>query len=69
MQEILTDELCRREGIHPAVYYDLLKYLKKRGKKHLAGDTQREATARPSISCVRKLNRGSNWSRICASPR
>src|SRR5271155_185748 len=41
--EISVVELCRREGIHPAVYYKWLKDFMEAGKKRLRGDTQREA--------------------------
>jgi transposase len=41
--EISVAELCRREGIHPTVYYKWLKDFKEAGKKRLRGDTQREA--------------------------
>lgn len=42
--EISVAELCRREGIHPTVYYKWLKDFMEAGKKRLCGDTQREAT-------------------------
>lgn len=38
-------ELCRREGIHPTVYYKWLKDFMEAGKSRLRGDTKREATA------------------------
>ena len=43
--EISVAELCRREGIHPTVYYKWLKDFMEAGKKRLRGDTQREATS------------------------
>ncbi len=38
-------ELCRREGIHPTIYYKWLKDFMEAGKSRLRGDTKREATA------------------------
>ena len=39
------DELCRREGIPPNVYYRWSKDFLEAGKKRLAGDVAREATS------------------------
>ncbi len=36
-------ELCRREAIHPNLYYTWSREFLEAGKKRLAGDTQREA--------------------------
>jgi transposase len=36
-------ELCRREGIHPNMYYKWSKEFLEAGKRRLLGDTQREA--------------------------
>jgi transposase len=36
-------ELCRREGIHPNMYYKWSKEFLEAGKQRLLGDTQREA--------------------------
>ena len=36
-------ELCRREGIHPNMYYKWSKEFLEAGKQRLIGDTQREA--------------------------
>jgi transposase len=36
-------ELCRREGIHPNMYYKWSKEFLEAGKQRLAGDTQRQA--------------------------
>ena len=41
--EVSVVELCRREGIHPTLYYKWLKDFMEAGKKRLRGDTQREA--------------------------
>jgi transposase len=38
-------ELCRREGINQNLYYRWSKEFLEAGKKRLAGDTAREATA------------------------
>lgn len=38
-------ELCRREGIHPQMYYKWSKEFLEAGKKRLSGDTAREATS------------------------
>jgi len=43
--EISVAELCRREGMHPTVYYKWLKDFMEAGKKRLRGDAQREATS------------------------
>lgn len=36
-------ELCRREGIHPNMYYKWSKEFLEAGKQRLLGDTKREA--------------------------
>jgi len=36
-------ELCRREGIHPNMYYKWSKEFLEAGKQRLVGDTKREA--------------------------
>ena len=36
-------ELCRREGIHPNMYYKWSKEFLEAGKQRLLGDTRREA--------------------------
>ena len=38
-------ELCRREGIHPTIYYKWLKDFMEAGKSRLRGESKREATA------------------------
>ncbi len=43
--EVSVVELCRREGIHPTIYYKWLKDFMEAGKSRLRGDTKREATA------------------------
>ena len=43
--EISVAELCRREGIHVAIYYKWSEDFLEAGKKRLEGDTVREATS------------------------
>jgi len=42
--EIGISALCRREGIHPTVYYAWLKDFMEAGKARLQADTARDAT-------------------------
>jgi transposase len=42
--------LCRRESIHPNLYYNWSKEFMEAGKKRLSGDTQRQATSNEVIS-------------------
>jgi len=42
--ELSVSELCRREGIHPTVYYTWLKDFMEAGKARMRGDSLREAT-------------------------
>ena len=42
--EISVSELCRREGIHPTVYYTWLKDFMEAGKARMRGDSLRDAT-------------------------
>jgi transposase len=41
--EVTIAELCRREGIHPNMYYKWSKDFLEAGKQRLVGDTHREA--------------------------
>jgi transposase len=41
-EQSITD-LCRREGIHPGIYYKWSKSFLEAGKQRLTGDTVREA--------------------------
>ena len=41
-EQSITD-LCRREGIHPSIYYKWSKAFLEAGKQRLVGDTIREA--------------------------
>ena len=49
-------ELCRREGIAPALYYKWSKDFLEAGKRRLSGDTQREATT-SEVKDLRDENR------------
>ena len=49
--EIPVTELCRREGIHPTIYYKWSKAFLEGGKNSLTRDTHRDATTEE----VRKL--------------
>ncbi len=53
--EVSVAEPCRREGIHPTVYYKWLKDFMEAGKKRLRGDTQREAN-REEVERLRQEN-------------
>lgn len=53
--EISVAELCRREDMHPTVYYKWLKDFMEAGKKRLRGDVQREATSQ-EVSQLRQEN-------------
>ncbi|MGA2632527.1 MAG: transposase [Terriglobia bacterium] len=43
--EVAVSELCRREGIHPTIYYKWLRDFMEAGKGRMRGDTKREATS------------------------
>jgi transposase len=43
--EVSIADLCRREGIHPTIYYKWLKDFMEAGKGRLRGDAKREATS------------------------
>ena len=49
------EELCRREGLAPNLYYRWSKEFLEAGKKRLLGDTKREATA-PEVKELRDEN-------------
>ena len=53
--EVAVSELCRREGIHPTIYYKWLKDFMEAGKGRLRGDTKREATTE-EVRQVREEN-------------
>jgi len=48
-------EICRREGIAPAVYYKWSKAFLEAGKQRLKGDTAREASS-DEVSELKKEN-------------
>lgn len=48
-------EICRREGLNTNIYYRWSKEFLEAGKKRLAGDTTREATA-PEIQSIKAEN-------------
>jgi transposase len=43
--ELSIADLCRREGIHPTIYYRWLKDFMEAGKGRLRGDARREASS------------------------
>jgi transposase len=43
--EVAVLELCRREGIHPTVYYKWLKDFMEAGKARMRGDALRQANS------------------------
>jgi len=43
--EVSIADLCRREGIHPTIYYKWLKDFMEAGKGRLRGDARREASS------------------------
>ena len=43
--EVSVSDLCRRDGIHPTIYYKWLKDFMEAGKGRLRGDARREATS------------------------
>jgi transposase len=53
--DLSVSELCRREGIHPTVYYKWLRDFMEAGKSPLRGDAQREAT-REEVAALKAEN-------------
>jgi transposase len=53
--EVSIAELCRKEGLHPNIYYKWSKDFLEAGKKRLQGDTVREATSTEVVD-LRKEN-------------
>jgi transposase len=53
--EISVSELCRREGIHPTIYYKWLEDFMEAGKARMRGDTLREATSE-EVKLLRQEN-------------
>jgi transposase len=54
-EESIT-ELCRREGIHPNLYYNWSKEFLEAGKRRLMGDTKRQANS-VQVEALRGENR------------
>ena len=52
--ESTISELCRREGIHPNMYYKWSKEFLEAGKQRLAGDTKRQQTTRKYSPCIQR---------------
>jgi transposase len=53
--ELPVAELCRREGIHPTIYYKWLKDFLEAGKARMRGDSLREATTE-EVKSLRQEN-------------
>jgi transposase len=53
--EVSVSELCRREGIHPTIYYKWLKDFMEAGKGRMRGDALREATS-DEVKALRQEN-------------
>ncbi len=58
--EVAVADLCRREGIHPTIYYKWLKNFMEAGKGRLFGDAMRERNA-----SGRSLSDGPKNSQTC----
>ena len=54
--EVSVVELCRREGIHPTIYYKWLKDFMEAGKSRLRGESKREATAEEVRQLARRMS-------------
>lgn len=54
-REISIADLCRKEGITPAVFYNWTKDFMEAGKARLMGDSQRNAT-RSEVDALRREN-------------
>lgn len=54
-KEIAISDLCRREGISPAIYYKWLKDFMEAGKARLKGDSLREAN-REEVTTLKREN-------------
>ncbi len=53
--EVSVAELCRREGIHPTIYYKWLKDFMEAGKGRMRGDALRQATS-DEVKTLRQEN-------------
>jgi len=56
-REVSTAELCRKEGLHPNVYYSWVKDFMEAGKARLQGDFRRQANESEVENLRRKNNR------------
>jgi transposase len=54
-REVTVNDLCRREGIKPNVYYSWLKDFMEAGKTRLQSDTVRDAT-QVEVETLRREN-------------
>ena len=54
-REISTADLCRREGIHPHIYYTWVKNFMEAGKARLRGDFKRDATEE-DVTAIKREN-------------
>jgi transposase len=54
-REVTVNDLCRREGIKPNVYYSWLKDFMEAGKTRLRADTVRDAT-QAELGALRREN-------------
>ena len=54
-KEIPVSDLCRREGIHAAIYYKWLKDFMEAGKRRLKGDCLRDAN-KDEVKALRREN-------------
>jgi transposase len=53
--EVTVSELCRREGIHPTIYYKWLKDFMEADKGRMRGDALREASS-DEVKALRQEN-------------
>ena len=53
--EVSVAELCRREDIHPTIYYKWLNDFMEAGKQRMRGDSLREATS-DEVKALRQEN-------------
>jgi len=59
--EVSVSELCRREGIHPTIYYQWLKDFMEAGKPGCEETRNAKRPAMRSSSCARKMTDSSSW--------
>jgi transposase len=56
-REVSIADLCRREGIHPHIYYNWVKNFMEAGKARLRGDFKRDATEEDVTGLKRENDR------------